>query len=87
MHYSQIKLPKERDKLISCYIYLSARLRHLWIEYVSFAEDIDALTSPDVFQLLFSEMDFFEGLRARVAKRLPSEVTKILRNVNDYSGW
>ena len=54
---------------------------------MSFAEDIDALTSPDVFQLLFSEMDFFEGLRARVAKRLPSEVTKILRNVNDYSGW
>jgi len=87
MHYTQIKLPKEKAKLIACYLYLSSQLRSLWVEYVSFAEDIEGPTSADIYRMIFSEMDFFEGLRSRVAERLPPDLIKVLRNVDDYSSW
>ena len=87
MHYSQVKLPKERGELIACYLYLSTHLRNLWVEYVSFTENIDVPVSADIYKIIFSEMDFYEGLRARVADRLPQELIRVLRNVDDYSSW
>ena len=87
MHYSQIKLPKEKQKLIGCYLYLSNHLRTLWVEYVKYAEERDGPTDADVFKILFAEMDFFEGLRQRVADKLPPETLSKMRRVDDFSRW
>jgi len=87
MHYTQITLPKKRDKLIGCYLYLSMQLRALWVEYVTYAEEKEGPTDTEIFKLIFSEMDFFEGLRSRVADQLPPDLIRTLRNVDDYSSW
>ena len=87
MHYSEIQIPKEKEKLIGCYIYLSNCLRTLWKDYVTYAEEKQGPSDPDIFKILFNEMDFFEGLRQRVADRLPPQLISNLRKIDDYSGW
>ena len=87
MHFTDIKLPKEKDELIGCYIYTTLRLRNLWEEYVSFVEATQDLPTTEMFRMIFAEMDFFEGLRERIAQNLPCTVVQLLRKVDDYSGW
>lgn len=87
MHYNDVEIPKDKDKLIGCYIYLSNRLRALWIDYVTYAEDKNGPSDPDIFKIMFSEMDFLEGLRQKIADRLPPQLISSLRKIDDYSGW
>lgn len=87
MHYSDITLPTDKRELVGCYLYLSIQLRALWVEYVTYAEQVDGPTDSDVYRMIFAEMDFFEGLRQRVAEKLPHELIATLRNVDDYSNW
>lgn len=87
MHYSQVTLPRTKERLVGCYLYLSMQLRSLWVEYVTYTEERHGPTDPEIFKVIFSEMDFFEGLRQRVASRLPPELVQSLKNVDDYSGW
>jgi hypothetical protein len=87
MHFTDIQLPTGKDELIGCYIYTTVRLRELWVEYVSYAETVNDLPTTEMFKLIFSEMDFFEGLRQRITDRLPPKVVEILRKVDDYSSW
>jgi hypothetical protein len=87
MHYSEVKLPKDKQKLIGCYLYLSNHLRALWVEYVTYAEESLGPTDAEVFKILFAEMDFFEGLRQRVADQLPVGALTNMRRIDDYSRW
>ncbi len=87
MNYTKIKLPEDREKLVGCYLYLSIQLRSLWVEYVNYAEEVYGPTNTEIFRIIFSEMDFFEGLRGRIAKKLPEDLIKSLRNVDDFSSW
>ena len=63
------------------------RLRELWEEYVTYAEETSGPTDVGTFVILFTEMDFFESLRQRVAEKLDPELTAHLRNTDDYSNW
>lgn len=87
MHYSSVTLPQERKELVGCYLYLSIQLRALWVEYVIYTEQADGPTDSSVYRMIFAEMDFFEGLRQRVAEKLPLELIESLRNIDDYSSW
>ena len=87
MHYNDIKIPKDKDKLIGCYIYLSSCLRSLWIDYVTYAEEKNGPSDPDMYKIMFNEMDFLEGLRQRVADRLPPKLISNLRKIDDYNSW
>ena len=87
MHYSSVTLPQERKELVGCYLYLSIQLRALWVEYVIYTEQVDGPTDSSVYRMIFAEMDFFEGLRQRVAEKLPLELIESLRNIDDYSSW
>ena len=85
--HCDIKLPKDFDQLIGCYMYLTAKIRALWVEYVSFVEDAMSFESSFLYRIVFSEMEFYEDLRAKVANCLPERTIKRLRGLDDYSGW
>jgi len=87
MHYLDIRLPENVDELIGCYMYLTAKLRALWIEYVNFVESPYTTNPSSLYKIVFSEMDFFEGLRIEVSAMLPERTLNNLRNLDDYSGW
>jgi len=87
MHFTEITLPQDQDKLIACYLYTTLHLRALWTEYVNYVERTDKKSTAFVFSLIFSEMDFYEGLRLRISELLPHEVCEKMRYMNDYSGW
>ncbi len=87
MHYSQVKLPKEKKDLINCYLYLTIRLRALWIEYVQYAESSLDSQQASFYLMLFDEMDFYEALRLRIQENLPKKLIPKLRSLDDYSRW
>jgi len=87
MHFTQIELPTGRDELVGCYMYLTAKLRALWVEYVNFIETIYTQESSFLYRIVFSEMDFYEGLRLKVEAQLPKKLVNSLRKLDDYSGW
>ena len=85
--YCEIKLPTDTDKLIGCYMYLTAKIRALWVEYVNFVESAMTLEHTFLYRVVFSEMEFYEDLRIKVAYRLPERTIKQLRGLDDYSSW
>ena len=87
MHFTEIELPAEQEKLISCYLYTTMQLRSLWTEYVNYVEGSTEGTTAFIFSLIFSEMDFYEGLRMRITKLLPPELCQRMRHIHDYSDW
>jgi len=87
MHNTNIRLPEDKDKLIGCYMYLSAKLKGLWEEYVSFVESPYTTDSSFLYRIVFSEMDFYEGMRIEVSEKLPESTLRRLRNLDDFSGW
>ena len=87
MHFSDIKLPDDDKKLIDCYLFLTIKLRALWVEYVSYADSPIDSQHAFVYNILFYEMDFFESLRLRVQEKLPRDIIPRLRSLDDYSGW
>ena len=82
-----IRLPEDTERLIGCYMYLTAKIRALWVEYVSFVEEAVPFESSFLYRVVFSEMEFYEQLRASVASRLPESTIKRLRGLDDYSSW
>ena len=85
--YYNIKLPEDIDQLIGCYMYPTAKIRALWVEYVSFVESTMTLEHTFLYRVVFSEMEFYEDLRIKVAYRLPERTLKNLRGLDDYSSW
>jgi hypothetical protein len=85
--YYEIKLPTDIDKLIGCYMYLTAKIRALWVEYVGFVETAMSFESTFLYRVVFSEMEFYEDLRVKVTDRLPERTVKQLRGLDDYSSW
>ena len=85
--YCNIKLPTDIDKLIGCYMYLTAKIRALWVEYVNFVESTMTLEHTFLYRVVFSEMEFYEDLRTKVSGQLPERRIKQLRGLDDYSGW
>tara|TARA_R110002096_G_scaffold29570_1_gene89158 strand:+ start:1475 stop:1681 length:207 start_codon:yes stop_codon:yes gene_type:complete len=68
-------------------MYLTAKIRALWIEYVNFVEKEVTFESSFLYRVVFSEMEFYEDLRVKVANRLPERTIKQLRGLDDYSSW
>ena len=87
MHFTEVELPEDREELIGCYIYLTVKLRGLWVEYVSFVETPFTYSTGSLYRIVFYEMDFYEALRARVGDRLPRKVVSMLGGMDDYSNW
>jgi len=87
MHYTQIKLPQENKHLVNCYLYLTIKLRSLWVEYVQYAESPIDAQETFYYLMLFNEMDFYEALRLRVQDQLPPKLIPKLRSLDDYSSW
>ena len=87
MHYSGIKLPEDKKKLLNCYLFITVRLKSLWIEYVNYVESPLGSQESFYYVIIFNEMDFFEGLRSRIEDKLPPKLMKTMRAIDDYSSW
>jgi hypothetical protein len=75
-----ILLPTDIYELAQYHIMITARLDRIWTEYAGFAMNKRFLPQTDlIFPILFSELDFYEVLLARVRVHLPEE---ILRELN-----
>ncbi len=87
MLVTDIKLPDNQKQLIDCYLFLTIKLRALWVEYVSYADSPIDSQHAFIYNVLFHEMEFYENLRMRVQHRLPEDIMPRLRSLDDYSGW
>ena len=71
-----IPLPESMEKLIVMSSVIDRYLDQLWNNYVEYAEGVTKPQSTKVFSILFSEMDYFEVLKARITLKI-IELTKV----------
>lgn len=59
-------LPDEDHKLMKMYIYIGDYLDRLWDCYMTYCKLVSRPEASKIFEIIFTEMDFFEILRGRI---------------------
>jgi len=87
MKTSDVKLPKDSHDLIRLYILINEKINEIWKEYVIHTDLKYIPATSKIFAIIFSEMDFYETLLARIRVHLTEEDMLELRKYDAFWDW
>ena len=87
MKVEDVKLPKDPDQLIKLYILVNQRINDIWSEYVIHTNLKYIPATAKIFAIIFSEMDFYECILARIRIHLSEEEMMELRQHDAFWDW
>ena len=77
MNPEDIKLPDDELILINLYHFFQDRIDKVWYEYQSHIASISNLPKTNlIFPIIFSELDFYDCVLARITSKLLPETLK-----------
>ena len=63
-------LPESDEILLEYYTYIRGYLDRLWESYVLYCKLVNAPEAGKIFNIIFSEMDYFEIINGRIIEKM-----------------
>lgn len=76
-----VDLPESDENLLSMCLLIDEYLDRLWTSYLTYCEFVRKPESKKIFNVIFSEMDFFEIIKNRAIDKMSSSIS--LRELYD----
>ena len=87
MNIDDVILPTNKDDLIRLYILINQKINEIWREYVVHTGMKYISSTTLIFAIIFSEMDFYECLLARIRVHLSDEDMMEMRKHDAIWDW
>ena len=87
MNAKDVILPQDSTDLIRLYLFINEKINEIWKEYVIHTDLKYIPATSKIFAIIFSEMDFYESLLARIRVHLSEEDILELRKHDAFWDW
>lgn len=87
MNIEDVKLPTNNSDLVKLYILINQKINEIWKEYVIHTNLKYISATTKIFAIIFCEMDFYEGLLARIRVHLSEDDMNEMRKHDAIWDW